>query len=717
MALVHKVTLQGYIVIKLCINKQRQLISMKMMLETIMNFYEEVLLKPLLKIKEKIPSYDNLHLIFVFSIITLFGIYSKTRKIINIDIDSDSAFWGLLHYDIWHNRNYDFSGYFYVDSAFGLIPNRLIEAPLQILLNFDPIALKISWITIFILIVIVFSYIIYLVTNDVTKALVFSAIYSNISISSNAQDFFILAHNGTSLLCGILTIVIIFMLFKMRKINYKKKFSISFIILILIMIGTLSNPLLIIIFIAPITLGYIIFYKQKNIFLSAFFLLANIISYIAYKYKFSGIIKTIIPNPPIFLKYMSSGITPLDQINQNIVFFFEGIAWLLNDNLALLWYEPNFLSLATLILIILLAVCTFYYLIKEEKPKALFLNRFVLLSIFTLFCAYVFSGMAQSLATTRYLVFIPIAIIILIALSYTPSNRIFTIVVILFLAISITGNYYHLQTMETNPNRIQHELIEYLHDNNLHYGYGDYWDSNILTYLSKFDIIVRPIYISKIGSIRPHNWLQNTNWYIYPPEADVFIILKEKRIPYSFIQTDLRKLITINPPKEVLQFQEYTIYVWNGSDFSSPFFITMDGFSIQSGVGYKDYASPTNETIFISSRLTNQSGYLAYGPYISLLPGHYTIKYEIKTENFSQPDDHIFTVDIYSTYVDENPPTHVTDAQRRVYGNEVVEGDYTNIQLNVSINTYNPNRLIEFRVFQPLNGDLYVKNIDIIKNE
>jgi len=369
-----------------------------------------------------------------------------------------------------------------------------------------------------------------------------------------------------------------------------------------------------------------------------------------------------------------------------------------------------------LALITLLAFYTIYYLLKEEKPKALFLSRYLLLTSFILFCTYLFSGMAQNIATTRYLVFIPIAIIMLIALSYTPRNHIFTLAIILFLAVSITGNYFHIQTMDTDPNRSQYELIDYLHDRNLHYGYGEYWDSNILTYLSKFEVIVRPVHITKSGTIIPMNWLHNIYWYNFPPEDDMFLIIKLNSIPYGNIQADLTNIMIINPPKETLQFQEYTIYVWNGSDFNSPYFITQDGFNIQSGVGYKDFDSLINETVFISSRLTNQSGYLVYGPYISLLSGNYTIEYVIKAKNFTQPDDLIYTVDIFSIYVDENPPTHITDAKRSVYKNEVIEGEYTTIQLNLSIDTYNPNRLIEFRVFQPLNGDLYVKKIDIIKN-
>ncbi|WP_343089342.1 sulfatase-like hydrolase/transferase [Methanocalculus natronophilus] len=209
---------------------------------------------------------------------------------------------------------------------------------------------------------------------------------------------------------------------------------------------------------------------------------------------------------------------------------------------------------------------------------------------------------------------------------------------------------------------------------------------------------------------------ERERWYYYYFWSKEYFDLSREYLPpmtqytitgHSWLPSSWKPTYRVYTPGEVIQYQDYTI----------PYFMILNRFSIQSGVGYRDYDSSINETVFISSRLTNQSGYLIYGPYISLHSGDYTIKYEIKAENVTQPDEPIFTVDIHSAYTDENPPTFMTDKMRSIYVNEIIEGEYTTIQLNLLIDTYNPNRLIEFRVFQPLNSDLYVKNIDIIKNE
>ncbi len=136
-------------------------------------------------------------------------------------------------------------------------------------------------------------------------------------------------------------------------------------------------------------------------------------------------------------------------------------------------------------------------------------------------------------------------------------------------------------------------------------------------------------------------------------------------------------------------------------------------FSIETDVGNIYYDQSIGKNVFFSSKQTNTSGFLVYGPYIHLPPRNYTIDYIIKVENITSPDDIVATVDVCSTYVNGSTPVHVVDAKKEVYGRELIEGKYTPISLNLSIDAYNYDRLFEFRVFQPLNSDLHVKTIEI----
>lgn len=519
---------------------------------------------------KEILACKNIILNTVLFFLTLFGIYSIIRKVIAINLCSDAAFWGLLNYEMWSNLNFNFSTYFYVDSAFGIFPNRLLEIPLHLMLKSNPMELTISWALLIVSYVLIFSYIMYLVTKDITKVLLFSALSSNINLSSY-YDFGMVSHAGTILICGIFIIIVMKFFFYNKRVN---SITISHItslcFLFLILLSVFSNLLIIVIFIIPITISYFFFYDNKNSKLNILFISIPILSYLCYKYN-TAIAQAIIPNPPVFHQYMRS-MASVDIIDDNAVLLLKGIVWLLNENLKRILDAPDFFSIIILLLLLLIGAYSIYYFSKEENPRAIFLNRYLLTSILVLSTVYVMSGMAVNIMTTRYLIFIPIAIFMLISLSYNSRNHIFTLLILLFLAINVTGNFFHLQSIDTDTNRNQYELIDFLQEHDLYYGYGEYWDSNIITFLSRFKVTICPVLISN-SKILPMNWLCNANWYNYPPDADVFVLLKMDTIPNGHIQTDLTNLVAINPPKKILQFQEYTIYIWNGTSFKIPQYI------------------------------------------------------------------------------------------------------------------------------------------------
>ena len=69
-----------------------------------------------------------------------------------------------------------------------------------------------------------------------------------------------------------------------------------------------------------------------------------------------------------------------------------------------------------------------------------------------------------------------------------------------------------------NPNA---ELISFLQENDLHYGYASFWNASVNTVLSNGDVQVLPLWDhdGKTGSREPYNpsdfrdWLNNRNWY------------------------------------------------------------------------------------------------------------------------------------------------------------------------------------------------------------
>lgn len=143
--------------------------------------------------------------------------------------------------------------------------------------------------------------------------------------------------------------------------------------------------------------------------------------------------------------------------------------------------------------------------------------------------------------------------------------------------------------------------------------------------------------------------------------------------------------------------------------------LSLIGFRFQPNVGQIYYDTEIDEAVFFSSKIANSSGYLAYGPYMNLPAGNYSIEFIMKAKGVISPDDVVATIDIFSTYIEGPDKTHVVDARKDVCGRDLDGENYTPISLELSVDTLISNRLIEFRVFQPLNSDLYIKEINIIE--
>jgi uncharacterized membrane protein len=135
-------------------------------------------------------------------------------------------------------------------------------------------------------------------------------------------------------------------------------------------------------------------------------------------------------------------------------------------------------------------------------------------------------------------------------------------------------------------------------------------------------------------------------------------------------------------------------------------------FKTQENVGHLTKDDSINKYVFYSNKTQNNSGYLVYGPYITLPKGEYEIEYIIKADCATDAHEKIATIDIFSTYIAKTR-VHTTDAQKDLSLNDLIEGEYRSIILNLIIDDYNKNRLIEFRVFQHGVSDLYVYKINV----
>jgi hypothetical protein len=116
---------------------------------------------------------------------------------------------------------------------------------------------------------------------------------------------------------------------------------------------------------------------------------------------------------------------------------------------------------------------------------------------------------------------------------------------------------------------------------------------------------------------------------------------------------------------------------------------------------------------FYNLKSENKTGYLVYGPYFVLGKGSYIVTYSIRADNISDPNKKIASVEISSIYADTHKIS--IDNKSDIYPANLTPGQDATINLSVRIDAKNNNRLMEFRVFQPSNADLYVSDISFTK--
>jgi hypothetical protein len=114
---------------------------------------------------------------------------------------------------------------------------------------------------------------------------------------------------------------------------------------------------------------------------------------------------------------------------------------------------------------------------------------------------------------------------------------------------------------------------------------------------------------------------------------------------------------------------------------------------------------------FYSMNSENKSGYLIYGPYIVLPQGKYNVTYSIRAENITDSDKKVTTLEISG--LNRDTLKNSIDKKVDVYSMNLTSRQVTEITLPFEINATNTNCLMEFRVFQPSNADLYVSDITL----
>ncbi|HTY14522.1 MAG TPA: hypothetical protein VMC42_02340 [Methanoregulaceae archaeon] len=522
-----------------------------------------------MKYKEKfstfsiIRKYNLNNIINILLIISIiFGLALKLLISQNISLDSDMVYSGIASHVIWAEKNFFMINFYapQVDPYYftDIYPFQLIP---QIVTNFNPAALKFVAFLMFCFIILVFGYIIFKISKNLTNSLIFSALVANLlplSYYYYAEIF----HVGTVLLAGIILLLLI---------DFPDlKPVISATAIIVLVLTVYSDSLTLIWLVVPGLIYYIAVYvipamrnpKQENVvkkicsIKGIWFVFLSLICTVFAVYVEKNLIPYLtLSNAPLQMVDVNTAVNQVELFIKNLLLLYNSAIYQVlqfNSNQGILGYLIFFASLALLILSIVS--------LRKQIHK-----KMVIFCLCSIGSGLIIISLTNLPQATRYLIFYGILIFVLISLCYRDNGKkVFLVLIFIVILLNgISGSLY-IYTM-TPPNQDQQQLIAFLEDNNLTNGFGDYWDSNVITYLSNDVVTVRAVVVAG-NRLYPFRWLSSESWYSdkEASKADFLLVKNVSAEERPYINHDnIQPLLTVKIPTRVLHFKSYDIYVFN----------------------------------------------------------------------------------------------------------------------------------------------------------
>ncbi len=188
----------------------------------------------------------------ILIIFVLFGLACKLLLAIHNDLNSDTVVPGLQSMEMFRHGNIFLDGFhFPVNYPYVFTDLVPFYAVTQLLTNYSPTALSLTGFFIYVLTLIVYSLIIFTISGNKLQALIFAALFSNLTPSSYIFFMQAVSHGATLLFCGIIFLWALYL----EKMHYVWQIIFAVIIFLIAFSDTMSLAIIV------IPLACIFFYK------------------------------------------------------------------------------------------------------------------------------------------------------------------------------------------------------------------------------------------------------------------------------------------------------------------------------------------------------------------------------------------------------------------------------------------------------------------------
>ena len=121
----------------------------------------------------------------------------------------------------------------------------------------------------------------------------------------------------------------------------------------------------------------------------------------------------------------------------------------------------------------------------------------------------------------------------------------------------------YISTANPGPNKEEYNLITYLRDQNLTFGFGTYWDANSITYLSGEIVTIRSVFFKPNHLIQRDRLNSCDRWFVDLPDR-YFIIYNATR-PMDTAQKTFLLEVESGNTSRILHYRDYEIFPMNSS--------------------------------------------------------------------------------------------------------------------------------------------------------
>ncbi|MBS0350103.1 MAG: hypothetical protein JSR33_02765 [Proteobacteria bacterium] len=402
-------------------------------------------------------------------------------------------------------------------------------------------------------------------------------LYSNYFWYLGGLITFPITHNSTNLY-GLICLLLII------KWTKKPRYLYSLLILVFFIIAGISDPWFLSTYGVPILLTQIYLIKEyinstDLAKASSYLIIAILFSFAAIATKLFGLLefssqkfivvftfKNLLAHICNYVKYLG------------LIFnLLPGRFNLENHN----QFWPSMISFTVMAILAITFNCKFLKVKDKNLAELnyLFTNIF---SILLVSCSFILLYIPKShfndFMNARYLINIPFFIIMTICIVLEKYWNRFNIVVkiaafaigFLYLITSCySSNYLWWQKIDTDKNGY-YNLLSFLQQNHLNYGYADYWQANIITWIAHQQVLIRPLtFYDKTGEATSNLHLQSSElWYQetdLPKEHTTTFIIVQKENSQCQDQTSCAEKISqqFGKPEKILTYHDEFIMVWN----------------------------------------------------------------------------------------------------------------------------------------------------------